>query len=137
AQLGLQKRSPLGPLDRPVPAGVEPLDLLEGRDLSLIEHVVDASLALVDPHLSELVGGEVPERMGERGPSRQSRPNGQERGGAPDQGGEPSNHRNDSSARRARGPYSGLKRGLCPTRRASNRRASPVAPARLAIIPAW
>jgi hypothetical protein len=93
----------LGSGERPVPVRVVALDLLEARDLGLVEDVGDPRLTLVDPHLDELVGREVPQRVragagrpeqGEAGDERNER-------GAESA---PGAHRSPSSARWARGP---------------------------------
>ena len=100
-QLARQRR-PLTAGERPVPVGVEALDLLERRDLGLVEDVVDRRRALVEPQLDQLVRREVPERVGV---SRCGAERGQRRDGErPCEDGSPGAHPSASSARSARGP---------------------------------
>ena len=91
-------------VDRTAAVRVEVLELLEGGDLGLVEDVVDLRVAVVDPHLGELVDGEVPERVRECRRRSRKRDRGEragERGGADPQPAPA--HLRPPSARSARG----------------------------------
>ena len=100
-ELSLQHRRALRAGDLPVAVGVEPLDLLERRDLGLVEDVGELGLALVEADLGEVVDAEVAERVrgrlpGERAAGERRRDQRHEDSEVP--------HRSPSSARSDRGP---------------------------------
>jgi hypothetical protein len=91
-------------VDRAAAVGVVALELLEGGDLGLVEDVVDLGVAVADPHLGELVDGEVPERVRER--RRRSREHDRHQHASDRAGEDPQPapaHSRPSSARCARG----------------------------------
>ena len=106
--------------------------LLEGRDLGLVEDVVDAHVVARDRDLGEVVDGEVAQGMRRGGRRGREQHGGREPGC---EGG--ALHRSDLSASAARGANSGEKRGLSASAPARYRRAADESPACFAAIPAW
>ena len=106
-QLPLRAAAPARrPSIAPSPFRSKRCDLLEGGDLRLVEDVVDLHRSLRDPHLAQVVDGEVAERVRRGGAGQQpwrSRRRPQARR-ARRRGRRPRAHRRPSSARCARGP---------------------------------
>src|SRR4029079_16575303 len=127
-----------GRVDCPAAVGGVAPQLLEGGYLRLVEDVVDARVGVVDPYLGELVDREVAEWVCDRRAwtRRDGNPHRAGERGEADSNPTPT-HWRASRARRARGAYRGLKRGLCSNKAPSIWRARPACPARRAIMPAW
>ena len=137
-QLRVEQRPALGSRDRPVAVRVEALDLLEGRDLRLVEDVVDATRPSTIRTWRELVDGEVPERMGERrrGSSHGDRGQRRERGERGRADGR-AHRRRLQRPPRARRVERVEARALRDAGARAGDAPAPAAPARRAIIPAW
>ena len=106
-ELVLEERTALGAEDRSVTVAVVALDLLEGRDLGLIEDVVNLHRSLRDAHLAQVIDREVAQRMsrGAVGKRQQCEQRGEQqgRGGDGSQRSAPA-HPNPSRALCARWP---------------------------------